>query len=118
MSGRPRSEDMPEYVHFPLNEEIRAIGGYYKVLDEGVIDFEDKKVLYALKGAHFDTSCCAVRGVGVVSIPGYVVSWKSGKNNDGYPVSSIKHITDTDERKRIKDLLKQRFSYIEVFDFD
>ncbi len=109
---------MPKYVHFPLDEEIRSIGGYYKVLDEGVIDFEDKKVLYALKGAHFDTSCCTLRGVGVVSIPGYVVSWKSTKNDEGYPVSEVKHVTNTEARKRIKAALKQRFSYIEVFDFD
>ena len=109
---------MPKYTHYPLNEEIRGIGGYYMVLDEGVIDFEGRKVLYALKGAHFDTSCCTVRGVGVVSIAGYVTSWKSSKNEEGIPVSEVKHVTNTDERKRIKALLKQRFSYVEVFDFD
>lgn len=109
---------MPKYTHYPLNEEIRGIGGYYMVLDEGVIDFEDRKVLYALKGAHFDTSCCTVRGVGLVSIAGYVTSWKSFKNEEGIPVSEVKHVTNTEERKRIKALLKQRFSYIEVFDFD
>jgi hypothetical protein len=109
---------MPSYVHFPLNEEIRSIGGFYKVLDEGVLDFEGKKVLYALKGAHFDTSCCTVRGLGLVSIPGYLVSWKSGKSESGFPVSEVKHITDTGDRKRIKALLKQKFAYIEVFDFE
>ncbi len=109
---------MSEYIHFPLNEEIRAIGGYYKVLDEGVVDFEGKKVLYNLKGAHFDTSCCSVRGVGVVTVPGYVKSWKSGTSDQGYPVSEVKHVTSTEEQKRIKGLLKQKFSYIEVFEFD
>lgn len=109
---------MPKYFHFPLNEEIRGIGGFYKVLEEGAIDFEGKKVLYALKGAHFDTSCCTVRGLGVVSVPGYVVSWKSSKNEDGFQVSEVKHVNDTEARKRIKALLKQRFPYIEVFDFD
>ena len=109
---------MPRYVHFPLNEEIRSIGGYYKVLEEGVVDFEGKKVLYSLKGAHFDTSCCTVRGLGLVSIAGYVVSWKSSESEQGYPVTEVKHVTDAEARKRIKALLKQRFSYIEVFDFD
>lgn len=109
---------MPEYVHLPLNEEIRAIGGFYKVLDEGVVDFEGKKVLYNLKGAHFDTSCCTVRGVGVVTIAGYIISWKSSKNKQGYPVSTVKHVTNTGERNKIKALLKQKFSYIEVFEFD
>ncbi|HEY5532674.1 MAG TPA: hypothetical protein VIK22_11850 [Candidatus Anoxymicrobiaceae bacterium] len=109
---------MPKYVHFPINEEIRGIGGYYKVLEEGVIDFEDKKVLYALKGAHFDSSCCTVRGVGMVAIAGYLASWKSAQNENGFPVSEVKHINDTESRKQIKALLKKRFPYIEVFDFD
>jgi hypothetical protein len=109
---------MPKYVHYPLNEEIRSIGGYYKVLEEGVIDFEGRKVLYSLKGAHFDTSCCNTRGLGLVSVTGYVVSWKSSKNEQGFPVTEVKHVTDSEDRKRIKADLKKRFSYIEVFDFD
>jgi hypothetical protein len=109
---------MTRYIHFPLNEEIRSIGGYYKVLEEGVLDFEDKKVLYALKGAHVETSCCGSGGMGLVSVPGYVTSWKSSTSDDGYPVSEVKHITDLEARKRIQTQLKQRFPYIEVFDFD
>jgi len=106
------------YTHFPLNEEIRSIGGYYKVLDEGVINFEGEKILYALKGAHVETSCCGSGGMGLVSIPGFVVSWKSSESDDGYPISEVKHVTDTETRKRIKAVLKQRFPYVEVFDFE
>ena len=86
---------MTRYTHFPLNEEIRSIGGYYKVLDEGVIDFEGEKILNALKGAHVETSCCGTGGMGLVSIPGFVVSWKSSESDDGYPISEVKHVTDT-----------------------
>lgn len=109
---------MPGYTHYPLNEEIRGIGGYYMVLEEGVLDFEEKKVLYALKGAHLDTSCCNVRGAAVVSVAGYLTSWKSSKNDEDVPVSEVKHVNNTGERKRIKAALKQKFPYIEVFDFD
>jgi hypothetical protein len=105
-------------VHHPINEEIRSIGGYYKILEEGVLDFEGKKVFYALKGAHADTSCCGPRGMGLITVPGYVVSWKSEKNEDGLPVSEIKHITGREERKRIKALLKKQFPYIDTFEFD
>jgi hypothetical protein len=109
---------LPEYIHYPLNEEIRSIGGYYKVLQEGLLDFEDHKVLFALKGAHADTACCGPGGMGFLAVPGFVLSWKSGKNAEGLPVSEVKHITDTGTRKRIKAVLKQKFQYIDVVEFD
>lgn len=110
--------DLPEYTHYPLNEEIRSIGGYYKVLQEGVLDFEGKKVLYTLRGAHVDTACCGPGGMGFVSVAGYIVSWKSEKNEDDLPVSEVKHVTDREARKRIQSALKQKFPYIDVFEFD
>ena len=109
---------MPRYVHHPLNEEIRSIGGYYKVLQEGVLDYEGEKIFFVLKGAHADTACCGARGVGLVSVPGYVQRWKFDKNEDGLAVTEVRHITDTETRKRVKSLLKKQFSYIEVFEFD
>lgn len=109
---------MPQYVHYPLNEEIRSIGGYYKVLQEGLIDFEGKKVFYALKGAHADTACCGPGGMGLLSVPGYVLAWKSEKNEDGLPITEVKHITDREAQKRIKALLKKQFNYIEIVEFD
>ena len=109
---------MPKYVHQPLNEEIRSIGGYYKVMEEGVLDFEDKKVLFALKGAHADPACCGPGGMGFLAVAGILVSYKAEKNEDGLPVSEVKHVTDREARKRIKALLKQKFPYIDVVEFD
>jgi len=109
---------LPRYVHHPLNEEVRSIGGYYKVLQESVLDFEDKKILFALKGAHADTACCGSGGMGFLTVPGYLVSWKSDKNEDGLPVSEVKHVTDREARKRIKEILKEKFPYIDTVEFD
>lgn len=109
---------MPDYIHHPLNTEIRSIGGYYKVLQEGVIDFEGGKVLYALKGAQADTACCGPAGMGFISVAGILLSWKSRKNENGLPVSEVRHITDTESRKRLKAALRKRFPYIEVVEFD
>lgn len=106
------------YVHFPLNEEIRSIGGYYKVLEEGVLEFEGSKVLYTLKGAHVDTACCGAGGMGFISIPGTVVEWKSGVSEEGHPVSEVKRIRDTAARKRIKQVLSDKYPYITVIDFE
>lgn len=107
-----------KYVHQPLNEEIRAIGGYYKVLEEGVLDFEDKKVLFVLKGANVETSCCGTGGMAFISVPGYVVSWKSSRNEDGCDISEVKRVKDTEPRKKIKALINQKYPYISVVDFE
>jgi len=109
---------LPKYTHYPLNEEIRSIGGYYKVLQEGAFDFEGKKLLFALKGAQADTACCGPGGMGFIAVPGYIVSWKAEKNEDGLPVSEVKHITDRDVRKRVKAELKKQFPYIDIVEFD
>lgn len=113
-----REEGELKYVHHPLNEEIRAIGGYYKVLEEGVLEFEGRKVFYVLKGAHVETSCCGSGGMGLISVPGYIVSWKSGKNDDGLAVSELKRIVDSEPRKKIKALLSRKYPYISVVDFE
>jgi hypothetical protein len=106
------------YVHFPINEEIRSVGGYYKVLEEGLLDFDGRKVLYALKGAHVDTSCCGSGGVGYISVAGYVTAWKSSTNEEGLPVTEVKKVVDREPRKRLETLLKQKYPYVNVIDFD
>lgn len=106
------------HVHQPVDEEIRSIGGYYKVLEEGVLDFEGKKVLFIVKGAHVETSCCGAGGLAYISVPGYLASWKSGKNEDGLDVSEVERVKDEVTRGRIKDILAERYSYVSVIDFD
>jgi hypothetical protein len=115
---RQKGVELPKYTHYPLNEEIRSIGGYYKVLQEGILDFEGKKILYALKGAHADTACCGPGGMGLISVAGYIVAWKSEKNEDGLAVSEVKHVTDREVRKRLKVELKKKIPYIDVVEFD
>lgn len=88
------------------------------MLEEGVLDFEGHKVLYALKGAHVDTSCCGSGGMGFLSIPGYVTGWKSTTSDDGYPVTEVKRIRDSAAQKQIKALLAQKYPYISVIDFE
>jgi hypothetical protein len=107
-----------KYVHLPLNEEIRSIGGYYKVLEEGLLDFEGRKILYAVKGANVETSCCGSGGVAYINIPGYLTAWKSSKNEDDLDVSEVKRIRDSAIQKNVRKILSERYPYISVIDFD
>ncbi len=105
------------YVHLPIDEEIRSVGGYYKILKEGVFEFKGKKVIYVLKAAHVDTSCCGAGGLGFISVPGFLMSYKSEKNENGLPVSEVKKILDEDDRKSIRNELLKKYPYISVVDF-
>ncbi len=107
-----------KYVHTPVNEEIRSIGGYYKVLEEGVLDVDGTKVLYSLKAAHVDTSCCGAGGMGFLSVPGVLKSYKSEKSESGFPVSEVKRIVDKKPQARVRELLKQKYPYINVIEFE
>lgn len=107
-----------KYVHLPLDEEIRSIGGYYKVLEEGTLTSEGREVLYVLKAARAETACCGNGGLGYISVPGYLVSYKSGKNEDGLDVSEVRRVKDARIRKRLKLELFKKFPYITVIDFD
>lgn len=106
-----------KHVHQPLNVEIRSIGGYYKVLEEGVLDFEGRKALYVVMGAHVDTSCCGAGGLGYITVPGFVTAWKSVKNEDGLPVSEVACIRDSAARNKLKAELRNKYPYITVIDF-
>ncbi|MBU4175795.1 MAG: hypothetical protein KKB90_11050 [Actinobacteria bacterium] len=106
------------HVHQRLDEEIRSIGGYYKVLEEELLDFNGRKVLYVLKGAHVETSCCGEGGVGYISVPGYVSSWKSSTNEDGLAVSEVERVRGKEVQRQLRGILKKKYPYIDVIDFE
>ncbi len=106
------------YVHLPVDEEIRSVGGYYKILEEGIFQFGSRKVLYVLKAAHVETSCCGAGGLGFISVPGFLVSYKSEINENGLPVSEVKKVLDVEDRKAIRNILLKKYPYISVVEFD
>ncbi|MCX7635208.1 MAG: hypothetical protein N2Z74_05620 [Syntrophales bacterium] len=99
---------MAEYVHVPVGEEIRSIAGYYKVLEEGVLEYRGREVLYLLKMAVVETSCCGEGGLGFISVPGYLISYRSGRNAQGAWVSRVERVSGEDEQREIAEMLKGR----------
>ena len=122
----PGSDIKFEKVKGKLHAEMNVLGLIYRpnaevagrFSDTVKLDFEDKKVLFSLRGAHADTACCGPGGMGFLSVAGILVAYKAEKNPDGVPVSEVKHVTDREARKRIQALLKQKFPYIDVVEFD
>ncbi len=99
---------MAEHVHQPLDEEIRSIAGYYMVLEEGVLEYKGRDLLYLVQVAAIETSCCGRGGMGFVYVPGYVNALKARRNGEGKWVSEVDRVVDEEERRDITRLLRAR----------
>ncbi len=99
---------MAEHVHQPLEEEIRSIAGYYMVLEEGVLEYRDRQILYLVQMAAIETSCCGRGGMGFIYVPGYVTALKARRNRDGLWVSDVERVEGEEDRREITRLLRAR----------
>ena len=93
------------FVHMPLDEEVRAIGGHYVNVREVVFPYGDRKILYVLGHAAIDSSCCGVGGCGYAKVPGFVLDWKSDSDENNHPVSRMEPITDRTTKKAVRQMI-------------
>ncbi|MDD3718814.1 MAG: hypothetical protein PHP28_09155 [Actinomycetota bacterium] len=99
---------MAEHVHQPMGEEIRSIAGYYMVLEEGVLEYKDREILYLVEAAVVDTSCCGRGGMGFIMVPGYINILKARRNEDGLWVSDVDRVEGEEDRREITRLVLAR----------
>lgn len=97
-----------EYVHQELNQEVAAIGGYYILVEESWIPFQDRAVLYLIGHAAFETTCCGTGGCAYALVPGFVVEWKWKTGQDGLAISQVEPITDSDMQQQVRRTLMDR----------
>jgi len=93
------------YPHAPLGTEVRAAAGYYLLEEEKRISFHGREVLYARGYVAVESSCCGTGGCAFVVVPGYVLGWRTGRNDKGEPVSQVQPIRDQAAREEIRRLL-------------
>lgn len=99
---------MADHIHQRVGEEIRSIAGYYQVLEEHLLDYRDRRVLYLLEAAVADTSCCGQGGMGFIMVPGYVTRLRYRKNEDGLWVSEVERVDDEGERRELASIIRAR----------
>ena len=96
------------FQHPPVGEEVRAIGGVYRVLKELRLPWRGREVLATISAAHFDTSCCNASGCGYAEVAGYIVDWRASADE------GVEPITDPAERDALLELLKKTEHVLEV----
>ena len=96
-----------EFIHYDINEAVRAIGGEYTLTKEVKLPFEGEEVLYITGFAVFDTSCCGAGGCGYAIVPGFIKEWKIGFSESNRPISKVRPITEPDTQKKIEAIIKK-----------
>ena len=94
-----------DYVHKELNQEISSISGYYVLMEEFRLPFQDLYVLYATGFAVIDNSCCGATSFPYAVVPGFVLNWKYKKNNEGLFVTQVEPIGNLTVQNEIKKLI-------------
>jgi hypothetical protein len=102
-----------EYVHQELNKELPVPSGYYILFKELKLKYNGREVLCVTGVGVLECSACAGftivagRGGEYALVPGYIVSWKSNKNEYGLPVSEVEPIVDEKIKKGIAATIRQ-----------
>ena len=102
---------MPEtdrYIHRPIGEEVRAIGGTYTLEKEIKLAHVNREVLVVLGHAFIDSSCCGIGGCRYAFIPGYLRGWHDQMSQDGLPVSTVEPIRDQTEQRAIEETIRRQ----------
>jgi len=98
---------MKPYVHSELGRTVTAIGGHYTFNKEVRLPFRESEILYLVGYGILDTSCCGMGGCGYARVLGYIVSWKSRINKDGFWVSILTPIDDPHVQKQLTEVIEK-----------
>ena len=102
------------YVHVPLGEEVRAIGGGYELVEEVRLQTGGREALALIGVGMYDTSCCGIGGCAYALIPGFVLAWHEGTSDDGHPVTRVEPITHPGTRDDLTRSLRARWHVQDV----
>jgi hypothetical protein len=97
---------MTKYTHLALNKDVATPSGYYIPCKEVRLKYGGREVLYTVSQAVIESSCCGAGDFWSALVPGYIIGWRVGKNNDGRPVSLIEPIDDETTRDDIRKIIK------------
>lgn len=97
-----------DYVHQELNQEVTAIGGHYVLVKEARLAFQGREVLYLVGHAAFDSTCCGPGGCAYGLVPGFVLAWKTRRNEDGLAVSQVEPIHEKSVQEKVRRSIEKQ----------
>ncbi len=104
-----------EFIHFSIPKKVDTISGHYELIQEKVIEYKGRELLYYMGYGIVDTSCCGFGGCGYALVIGFVEEYKALKNKEGLFVSRICEIKDFQRADIDKFLKNKEMVYQVVF---
>jgi hypothetical protein len=105
---------MQPYFHKELGTEIRSISGYLSYLEENRLSLRGREVLYLVGIGIFDSSCCGPGGCQFIEIAGYIMFWKSERDQRGNFISQIDPIDSEEDLMEIEAELKKLYPLFQM----
>ncbi len=99
-------DDIKTYTHPVLNDPVTAIGGTYVITGEQKIGYQDEQSLVFSGHAVFDTTCCGAGGCAYALVPGFVDSYRCGKDDAGRWLSRVRPIEGVQLRKTVTAVIR------------
>jgi hypothetical protein len=95
------------YTHLEMNQDIKAVAGYYTPQKEVRLKYNGREVLYVISQAVVDASCCGSADFSYALVPGYVIRWQTETNQDGLPVSDVEPISSKTAQDKIRKIIRE-----------
>ena len=106
-----------EYTHPELDREVRSFAGYYVPVEEHVLPYNEREVIYILGHTCIEASCCGSKNWVYIQVPGFLVRKHIRVSADMLPVSEIGIIQDKEVRRTIYEALIKKYpgAQIEIY---
>ena len=95
-----------DYIHAELGKEVHALSGYYVAVDEKRVPYNGREVLCLIGAYETFGWCCGKSDSSYAQIAGYIVNWKSKKDQKGTAISEVEPITEEKAKKDLIDIIK------------
>jgi hypothetical protein len=106
-----------EFVHPELGKEVRALAGYYTPIEQNVLPYNERNVLYIAGSICIDSSCCGVGNWKYIQVPGFLIKERVQSTKTSPLISEIETIQDEKDRNNIRRLLLDKYPEARV-EFD
>jgi hypothetical protein len=98
---------MVKYTHLKPGEDVPTPSGYYTPGKERRLNYNGREVLYIIRDAVVDSSCCGTADFSSALVPGYIVTLDPGKKGGSAKISDVEPVSSRTARKKIREILQQ-----------
>jgi hypothetical protein len=103
-----------KYSPEDFGSEVAAPSGYYQPLEQGLLEYEGKRVLYTLGSACIEASCCGTASWNYLRVEGFVVEDRAAdRPADGQPLE-IDTVEGSGDKKAIGLLLLEKHPGVRI----